>query len=103
MKHFHRPFIDIDICLFDIIAYILQIFMFCVYMFKPALYILFAPGSYTSHWLIFVVVVLNMTGNKPYIILYRIYLILFQAGPGARSVGKFPCGLCDPTVTSLKS
>ena len=41
--------------------------MFSVYMYISALYILFAPGSYTSHWLMFFVV--NTTGNKAYLIL----------------------------------
>ena len=52
--------------------YHINIFMFYVYMYISALYILFAPGSYTSHWLIFFVV--NMTGNNAYLILS--YLIL---------------------------
>ena len=36
-------------------------------MYISALYFLFAPGSYTSHWLMFFVV--NTTGNKAYLIL----------------------------------
>ena len=35
---------------FSIVAYII---MFSVYMYISALYFLFAPGSYISHWLIF--------------------------------------------------
>ena len=37
-----------------------------VFMYISALYILFAPRSYTSHWLMFFVV--NATGNKAYLI-----------------------------------
>ena len=36
-----------------VIAYIWNIFMFSVYMHISALYILFAPWSYSSHWLMF--------------------------------------------------
>ena len=94
MKHFQWPFIDfalpymcVSICMymcrciyiyiysFDIVAHIMKIFMFSVYMYISALYILFAPGSYTSHWLMFFVV--NTTGNKAYLILS--YLILSLA------------------------
>ena len=41
-------------------------------MYISALYILFAPGSYTSHWLMFFVV--NTTGNKAYLILSYVIL-----------------------------
>ena len=65
MKHFQWPFIDFAISMrvymfiyvyiysFNIVAYIIKIFMFSVYMYISALYISFAPGSYTSHWLMF--------------------------------------------------
>ena len=46
---------------------VIKIIMFSVYMYISALYILFAPGSYTSHCLMFFVV--NTTGNKGYLIL----------------------------------
>ena len=52
---------------FNIVAHIIKIFMFSVYMYISALYILFSPGSYTSHWLMFFVI--NTTGNKAYLIL----------------------------------
>ena len=81
MKHFQRPFIDFAIYMyvyvyiymqvhtysFNIVAYIIKNFLFSVYMYISALYILFAPGSYTIHWLMFFVV--NTTGNKAYLIL----------------------------------
>ena len=87
MKHFQRPFIGFAIYMcvhmyiyvsvyiysFNIVAYIMEIFlMFSVYMCISALHISFAPGSYTSHWLLFLVV--NTTGNKAHLILS--YLIL---------------------------
>ena len=71
MKYFQWTFIDfaIYVCIyiyvsiyickyiymysFNIVAYIIKIFMVSVYMYISALYILFAPGSYTSHWLMF--------------------------------------------------
>ena len=54
-------------------------------MYISALYILFSPGSYTSHWLMFFVV--NTTGNKAYLILS--YLILSPGG------GEFPAQMAS--------
>ena len=72
-------------------AHIIKIFMFSVYMYISALYILFAPGSFTSHWLMFFVV--NTTGNKSYLILS--YLILSSCIAGAQCLPV----LCVKTVT----
>ena len=48
-------YVRICICIYihNIVAYIIKIFMFSVYMYMSAGYFLFAPGSYTSHWLMF--------------------------------------------------
>ena len=67
MRVYVYIYVSVYIYSFNIVAYIIKIFMFSVYMYISALYILFAPGSYTSHWLMFFVV--NTTGNKAYFIL----------------------------------
>ena len=63
-------YIYIYVSVYIYINIIIKIFMFSVYMYISALYFLFAPGSYTSHWLMFFVV--NTTGNKAYLISYLI-------------------------------
>ena len=50
-------YIYICIYSFNIVAYIIKLFMFSVYMYISALHILFAPGSYTSHWLMFLLLI----------------------------------------------
>ena len=67
-------YIYIYIYIFDIVAYIIKIFMFSVYMYISALYILFAPGSYTSHWLMFLLSIrLEIKLILSYLILYMAY------------------------------
>ena len=67
MRQFQRPFIEFRIYS-QFVANILKIFyVLCIYVYIFALYILFAPWSYTSHRLMFFVV--NRTENKAYLIL----------------------------------